>query len=105
NQLRYWKLTYRPGRIIRRFLARDIRREVEVVDVSRIESGVISARIRTWNLLYAARKLVPQPPFGEVREVEIRNLWQWTGETWGGPVPDSSKEPPYVDPHRQSDGG
>ena len=84
----YWKKRYRPGRVLSAFLAPDIRREVEVVEASQIDMGVISARMRTWNVLYAAKGLAPQPPFGAVQEVAIKDLWMWSGASWGGPVPD-----------------
>src|SRR5262245_19066447 len=77
RQVRRWvrRREYRPGRVVTRFRAPDVRRDVEVVDASQIDAGVITARVRTWNLLYAARGLAPVPPFGEARAVEIRELW------------------------------
>jgi hypothetical protein len=96
RQLRiaYWKRRYRVGRTVAHFIARDIRREIEVVDTSLIESGVILARIRTWNLLHASIRGIRQPPpFDEARVMEIKDLWTWTGKPWGGPVPDSSVPP------------
>jgi hypothetical protein len=92
TRIRLWLIRrkYRPGRVISRFLAPDVRQDVEVVDVSRIESGTISARVRTWNVLYTAKGLARQPPFSDIREIEIKNLWHWSGEPWGGPLPDSA---------------
>jgi hypothetical protein len=87
-RLWYWKRQYRSGCVVSSFLAPDIRRDVEVIDASRVEDGVISARIRTWNVLYAIKGIAPEPPFGEVREIAIKDLWTWTGELWGGRVPD-----------------
>lgn len=89
-QLWRWKRTYRPGRIITRFIAPDIRRDVEVVIVSRLEEGVISARIRTWNVYYAIKGIAPEPPFEDMREIAIKDLWNWSGKRWGGPVPEST---------------
>jgi hypothetical protein len=90
TKTRLWLIRrkYRPGRLISQFLAPDVRRDVEIVDVSLIESGIISARVRTWNVLYEARGLAPQSSFSEVQEIEIKNLWHWSGEPWGGPIPD-----------------
>jgi hypothetical protein len=85
-----WKWLYRPGRIISRFLAPDVRRDVEIVDVSLIETGIIVAKTRTCNVLYAATGIAPEPGFGEVRKIEVKNLWNWSGEPWGGRVPDST---------------
>jgi hypothetical protein len=88
KNIRLWHLRrqYRPGRIVSRFLAPDIRREVEVVEVPLLEVGVISARVRTWNVLYVAKGIVPKPPFEDVQKIEIKDLWIWSGESWGGPV-------------------
>jgi hypothetical protein len=92
-RLWYWKGRYRPGLVFTRFIARDIRRDIEVVDASRISAGVIVARTRTWNVLYAIRGIEPEPPFGDVRELVVKDLWKWAGQPWGGPVPDSGDKP------------
>ena len=86
----YWTRRYRAGRSITQFIALDVRREVEIVDASRAAAGVLSVRTRTWNVLYAVKGIAAQPPFGDVREVAIADLWQWSGEPWGGPVPAST---------------
>ena len=91
-RLWYWKKKYRVGANLTRFVAKDIRRDVEVTDASEIDAGVITARTRTWNLLYAARGLKEKPSFGSVRRIRIDNLWDWEGELWGGPVPDTTDE-------------
>ena len=92
NKIRLWRWRrrYRPGQVVTEFIARDVRRDVEVVDVSSIEAGIISARVRTWNVLYAIKGIAPMPPFQDVRKIEIKDLWRWSGEPWGGPVPDST---------------
>ena len=84
-----WRKKYRVGQVVTQFIARDIRREVEVVDVSEIENGLISGRTKTWNVLYAIRGIQKEPQFGEIRQLEIKRLWCWKGESWGGPVPKS----------------
>jgi hypothetical protein len=86
----YWTRRYRPGRTITQFIACDVRRDVEVVDASRAAAGVLTVKTRTWNVLYAIRGIEPQPPFGDIREVAIPDLWKWSGESWGGPVPAST---------------
>jgi hypothetical protein len=86
----YRKKRYRPGRTLSRFIAIDIRQDVEIIDASGIEDGTILARTRTWSLLYAARGLVPKPDFGDVRTIPIKDLWKWSGESWGGPMPEST---------------
>ena len=92
-KLLHRRRTYRPGRTVTRFVARDIRRDVEVIDVSKIRDGVIIARTCTWNVLYHAKGLQQKPGFGEAREIEINRLWEWPGDSWGGRVPPSIDTP------------
>jgi hypothetical protein len=73
-----------------RFIACDVRRDVQIVDASEIEEGVISVRTRTWNVLYSIRHIKAKPEFGDTRKIAIKDLWTWSGERWGGPVPDST---------------
>ena len=89
----YWTQRYRTGRTLTRFIAPDIRRDVEVVDATRAAGGVLVVRTRTWNVLHTIRGLAPQPPFGDVREVRITDLWKWSGESWGGLVPAGTDGP------------
>jgi hypothetical protein len=92
RELRRWlqRRQYRPGRVVTRFVARDVRRDVEVLDAAQIHAGIITARVRTWNVLDAAKRLAPVPAFGEVRTVEIRELWVWSGAPSGGPIPEEA---------------
>jgi hypothetical protein len=83
----YRRRLYRRGRVVSRFLAPDVRRDVEVVDASEIDAGRLTVRIRTWNVLYAIKGLSPEPPFGDPRVIAMAELWAWSGESWGGPVP------------------
>ncbi len=76
-----------------RFIAKDIRRDVEIVDASEIRQGFILARVRTWNVLYASKGLAPEPVFSSPQRVSVEDLWQWNGPPWGGPVADE-KPPP-----------
>ncbi|MEO7736394.1 MAG: hypothetical protein ABIY55_35880 [Kofleriaceae bacterium] len=78
---------YAPGARLSRFLAPDIRREIEIVDASELHAGYVRARIRTWNVLYAVRGIAAVPELAAARRVAITELWKWTGERWGGPIP------------------
>jgi hypothetical protein len=78
----------RPGARLTQFIAKDIRRDVEVVDASEVDAGYITAKVRTWNVLHAVRGLAQKPELSEPLRLEIRTLWRWTGPDWGGPVPD-----------------
>ena len=79
---------YKAGAQRSQFLAPDIRRDVELVDVSELEEGYVTARIRTGNVLYALNGLAAFPEFETPRRVAITDLWKWKGQPWGGPVPD-----------------
>jgi hypothetical protein len=93
NRIRRWyrRRLYRPGRVVSRFLAPDVRRDVEVVDASAIDAGLLTVRTRTWNVLYAIKGLSPEPPFGEVGTVAVGDLWAWSGDRLGGPVPEAER--------------
>jgi hypothetical protein len=91
NTLRRWlrRRTFRVGATVSRFVARDVRRDVLVLSVSRIDAGLITCRVRTTNVLYVAKGLTPQPEFGPPTEVRVDALWHWTGANWGG-LPDGA---------------
>jgi hypothetical protein len=78
---------YTAGARLTQFLAPDVRRDVEIVEASELEEGYVSARIRTWNVLYAANGMAAVPEFEAPRRVAITDLWKWTGQRWGGPIP------------------
>jgi hypothetical protein len=69
------RLEYREGKTLSRFIAKDVRREVLVISAARIDEGIITARIRTTNILYLVKGLVPQPDFEPPQELRIENLW------------------------------
>ena len=79
---------YVVGRTLTRFLAPDILRDVEIVDASELDDGFVTARIRTWNVLYVHRGISVAPEPSPPRRIAIAELWTWTGEPWGGPIPD-----------------
>ena len=83
------KRRYRVGRKISRFIARDVRRDVEVTSNSRLHEGFITVRIRTTNVLYQMSGLVPESEFDDPHEIAIADLWRWSGKSWGG-LPDGT---------------
>ena len=85
-QRQHHRQKYQPGAHFSRFVARDIRREIIVVNAKEVDDGYIIAKCRTWNLLYAAKGIVPKPKFGEPKRMAIATLWEWKGPSWGGPV-------------------
>ena len=91
QRIRKWlrRRRYRVGRTLSRFIAKDVRREVHTFDVSRLDEGYITARVRTTNVLYVIRGLIEQPGFEEPREIALKELWRWTGKPWGG-LPDGT---------------
>ena len=78
---------YQAGAKVVHFVAKDIRREVEVVDASEVDAGYITVRSRTFNVLYVIKGIDSMPGFDEPRRVMIDTLWDWKGAPWGGPVP------------------
>lgn len=80
---------YREGKILLRFIARDIRREILIVSAARIDEGIITGRVRTGNVLYISKGLVSQPEFEPVRELHVKEMWKWPGQGWGG-LPDGT---------------
>ena len=75
--------------MLSRFIARDVRRDVLIVSAARIDEGIVTAQVRTTNVLYVSRGLVPEPEFDSARELHIDELWHWSGKTWGG-LPDGT---------------
>jgi hypothetical protein len=73
NLLHKWRASgwARNGTVLSRFIAPDVRREILVVDGSRIEDGYVTARVRTWNLMYVARGLALKPEFGPVEVLQL----------------------------------
>ena len=80
---------YRSGKVISRFIAKDVKREIEIVSADEVDDGYLTVRMRTWNLLYAAKNLVKPEPLGEPQRVAIEELWKWSGQSWGG-LPDGT---------------
>jgi hypothetical protein len=85
----YRRRTFREGRILSRFIARDVRRDILVISVARVDEGIITGRVRTTNVLYLSKGLIPQPEFQAARELRIDEMWHWTGKSWGG-LPDGT---------------
>jgi hypothetical protein len=84
--IQYWlrERRYRVGGTISRFVAKDVRRDVEIVATDRLKDGFITARVRTTNVLYQMRGLVPESEFEPPKEIALVDLWNWTGQSWGG---------------------
>lgn len=70
--------------MLSRFIAPDVRRDIQIVSVARIDEGYVQCRVRTMNVLYLSRKLVPEPDFEPTTELPIDELWRWSGQSWGG---------------------
>ena len=67
---------YRRGARLSRFIALDVRRDVEIVDDSEVAEGFVVARIRTWNVLHAAKAGEVPPELCEARRVAVEELWR-----------------------------
>jgi hypothetical protein len=86
KRLQRWmrRQQFREGMTLSRFIAPDVRREVVITSIGRLDEGIITARVRTTNLLYVAKHLMAAPEFEAEKEIEIDKLWHWTGKSWGG---------------------
>jgi hypothetical protein len=80
---------FREGRTLSQFVARDVRRDIQIVSAARIDEGFITARVRTLNVLYVSKGLTAKPEFEPEREMRLDEIWQWTGKSWGG-LPDGT---------------
>jgi hypothetical protein len=80
---------YREGQVVSRFIARDVRRDVLVVAAEELDSGIITARVRTTNILYECSSLVEKSSFGAPERISLDRLWHWSGASWGG-LPDGT---------------
>jgi hypothetical protein len=66
----------RPGQQIRRWSRPDVQEELRVVDVSRLDDGLVGVQRRSWNVLYGET----EPAFPE--SVEFCTLCEfWFGST------------------------
>jgi len=91
RKLRNWfrRRRFREGIVVSRFVAIDVRRDILVTSAARIDEGIITGRVRTTNVLYLSRGLMPEPEFDAPRELRIDEIWHWTGNSWGG-LPDGT---------------
>jgi len=80
---------FQEGRTLSRFIARDVRRDILIVSAARIDEGIITGRVRTTNVLYVSKGLIPHPEFEPARELHIEEMWDWSGKSWGG-LPDGT---------------
>lgn len=85
----YRQRQYKPGRVISQFIARDVKREIRIVSIDRINEGLIKGQVRTQNVLYLSKGLEEEQDFGETQVLEVSKMWKWSGQPWGG-LPDGS---------------
>ena len=82
-----------PGATVSKFIAKDVKREVKVVDASNVDEGYITAQVRTINVLYRSKGLAPEPSFGEPEILHLNQAWKWGGQPWGGTEPERPRIP------------
>ncbi|MFT5430636.1 MAG: hypothetical protein ACI9OJ_001312 [Myxococcota bacterium] len=85
-QLQAWlrKRKYREGRVMGRFIAQDVRRQILIMSAAHVDQGLILGRVRTLNVMYVSKGFMTEPEFGPVEELRIDQIWDWTGHSWGG---------------------
>lgn len=94
--------TFQKGAEVSRFVARDVRRDIVVLDDANIADGYVLAKVRTRNILYSSKGLADNPAFGSPEILHLERAWEWGGESWGGTSP-PRKIIPHVDPVDFSD--
>ncbi len=92
-RLRRLRSTFRAGAEISRFIAKDVRRDIQVLDDSRVDDGYVTARVRTTNVLYVTHNLEAAPEFGAPEILHLDRAWAWGGDSWGGKEPIRLKIP------------
>src|SRR5688572_24007931 len=80
---------FREGSTLSRFIACDVRRDILIVSVARLDEGIITGRVRTTNVLYLSHGLAREPEFGPPTELRIERMWDWAGQSWDG-LPDGT---------------
>lgn len=98
RNLRNWRRqwVYKPGRVLSRFVERDVRRDIRIVSSDRLHEGIVIGQVRTNNVLYLAKHLVADQDFGEPIALEIATMWKWSGQPWGG-LPDGTSIADHVE--------
>lgn len=97
------RASFHSGKPLSRFIARDVRREILIVNIDEIESGFIVAKVRTNNLLYLSKQLAAEKRFGEAKRIPIEGMWNWTGQSWGG-LPDGTSIVDHIQSSAANDG-
>ncbi|MCA9631998.1 MAG: hypothetical protein KC766_30300 [Myxococcales bacterium] len=75
--------------MLSRFIAPDVRRDVLITSVAKIDAGIITGRVRTVNVLYVSKGLTGEPELEPPKELRIDQMWDWSGQPWGG-LPDGT---------------
>jgi len=83
-KLKRLRSKYSVGSIHERFVACDVKRTVEVISADEINQGWITVRAKTANVLYEMGGLTEPPDFGEGQRIKLKDIWVWTGASWGG---------------------
>jgi hypothetical protein len=91
SSIRKWyrRKVYRPGRVLSQFVAPDVKREIIIISVDRIDEGLILGQVRTNNILYLSKGLIEEQGFSEPMNLNITKMWAWSGKPWGG-LPDGT---------------
>ena len=86
KKLKNWnrRRKYVVGCEYTRFIARDVVRDIRVESIDKLDDGLITVRIRKNNVLYTSKGLTEKSDYGEPEELDISNLWKWSGQSWGG---------------------
>ena len=83
------RAAFDSGEPMTRFIARDVRREILIVNIDELESGFVVAQTKTDNILYLSNNLAAESAFDAPERIQVDKMWEWTGNSWGG-LPDGT---------------
>ena len=86
-RLTHRRKKYRTGAELSRFVAKDVRRDIKIIDDSGIEHGYVVAQVRTANVHYISKGIAGKCDFGVAEILHLDQLWRWGGKSWGGVEP------------------
>ena len=79
--IKFWfrRCRFREVITLSRFIACDVRRDIRIISVAKIEEEIITGQVRKTNVLYLSKGLIPQPEYEPPKEIRIDEMWRWGG--------------------------
>jgi len=78
------RAAFNSGEPLSKFIARDVRRQIRIINIDELDSGFVVAQFKTDKVLYVSKNLIDKTEFGSAERISIDRLWEWSGKSWGG---------------------